>query len=243
MASKFCTKCGVSKSLDQFYFEKARARHKTVCKECYPRTQNKRTAEQRAAYRRRRDPSMRAYRTREQIQCDAEAKRRAKAEAAARRLATTAPKRPSVGSKDWYAVASQEEIETYRAAQRNKSARMHQKHLEKRRLKTKLYKRTHREAVSKWGRDRWSRQADAADGTLTPSVIRSLAEHELFCAYCRVELNDDNRTMDHVAPICRGGNHSIDNVVMCCRGCNTSKASRPLLLWLAEREQGLRHAA
>ncbi len=72
---KTCKKCGKEKVLGDFYFEKTRNRYKPVCKSCYPRSNNKKTPEQRAEYRRKHNPCMRQYRSRASINEDANTKR------------------------------------------------------------------------------------------------------------------------------------------------------------------------
>lgn len=46
------------------------------------------------------------------------------------------------------------------------------------------------------------------------------------CFYCRTELTNENRTIDHYVPLSRGGEHSISNIVCCCNSCNSSKQNR-----------------
>lgn len=51
------------------------------------------------------------------------------------------------------------------------------------------------------------------------------------CAYCGVELDDTNRTVDHVVPIAQHGNNHLDNLALACAPCNTSKANRTVEQW------------
>ena len=44
------------------------------------------------------------------------------------------------------------------------------------------------------------------------------------CQYCGSYLPEDVRTIDHVIPVSRGGNHEWNNVVACCKYCNSVKA-------------------
>lgn len=43
------------------------------------------------------------------------------------------------------------------------------------------------------------------------------------CTYCGTELNDDNRSVDHVYPMSAGFANSRLNIVHCCRTCNDKK--------------------
>lgn len=60
-----CNRCGTEKSVDQFYFNKARNRHRTTCKTCWldnpAPNSGRRTPEQRAAYRRMRGETLVRY--------------------------------------------------------------------------------------------------------------------------------------------------------------------------------------
>ena len=57
--------------------------------------------------------------------------------------------------------------------------------------------------------------------------------HGATCAYCGVESNPRNITLDHVAP--RRGQTAYDrrdNLVLACKRCNTAKADKPFLMYL-----------
>lgn len=56
-------------------------------------------------------------------------------------------------------------------------------------------------------------------------------EYVGLCAYCQAPAT----TLDHVVPISRGGAHSKSNLVPACKSCNSSKHTKPLLVWLATR--------
>lgn len=46
------------------------------------------------------------------------------------------------------------------------------------------------------------------------------------CRYCGISLTDRRRTVDHVIPLTRGGEHARANLVPCCQPCNSSKNAR-----------------
>lgn len=56
------------------------------------------------------------------------------------------------------------------------------------------------------------------------------------CYYCHVatvssiEFRWDQRTIDHVIPISKGGGHVLDNVVVCCQRCNVTKSNKAMRL-------------
>lgn len=51
------------------------------------------------------------------------------------------------------------------------------------------------------------------------------------CAYCEADLDDYNRTVDHVHPRSRGGSNRMENLVLCCKACNTDKGDQLLEEW------------
>jgi 5-methylcytosine-specific restriction endonuclease McrA len=55
-----------------------------------------------------------------------------------------------------------------------------------------------------------------------------------ICSYC-----GERRTLslDHIDPLTLGGEHDVENAAAVCRPCNSSKRSKPLLLWLVHRAQ------
>lgn len=54
------------------------------------------------------------------------------------------------------------------------------------------------------------------------------------CFYCGCELNDSNRTIDHVIPLSKGGKNTLENVVPCCFGCNNKKGTKTIREFLAK---------
>lgn len=45
-----------------------------------------------------------------------------------------------------------------------------------------------------------------------------------ICFYCHVNLNDENRTLDHLVPKAHGGSDGVHNLVLCCKEHNHRKA-------------------
>lgn len=43
------------------------------------------------------------------------------------------------------------------------------------------------------------------------------------CFYCGIQLNAENRSLDHKVPLVRGGTNDISNLVPCCLPCNQRK--------------------
>ena len=70
----------------------------------------------------------------------------------------------------------------------------------------------------------------ADDGSVTTEFLKFLFRKEI-CIYCNNKIPREQRSMDHIIPISRGGLHSIENLVMCCKSCNSSKRDRLLSEW------------
>lgn len=52
---------------------------------------------------------------------------------------------------------------------------------------------------------------------------RLLNRQAYRCAYCQQPLTSNNRQIDHVIPLSKGGPHGPSNLVFACEGCNSSK--------------------
>lgn len=60
----------------------------------------------------------------------------------------------------------------------------------------------------------------------------SLLSREKFCRWCCTPLSDSNRTIDHIIPLARGGNHIPDNLAASCARCNSSRKDKLVEEWL-----------
>jgi hypothetical protein len=56
------------------------------------------------------------------------------------------------------------------------------------------------------------------------------------CAYSGKSLKDNNRTIDHVKPLIKGGLNEIFNCVPCDRSVNSSKHDKDFLQWYEKQE-------
>lgn len=76
--------------------------------------------------------------------------------------------------------------------------------------------------------------------------VRTLLEGRDFCLYCgkpiakaydRTPEGKSTRTyinLDHMDPLCLGGEHSSENIVYCCIKCNERKGSKAFIEWLKQ---------
>ena len=56
---------------------------------------------------------------------------------------------------------------------------------------------------------------------------------EYKCAYCGSE---ENITLDHILPQCKGGLDIKTNVIACCHSCNQSKGHEHWKLWYVQQD-------
>jgi len=61
--------------------------------------------------------------------------------------------------------------------------------------------------------------------------IKDQWEHK--CAYCE---SQENITLDHIIPQCKGGLDIKTNVVACCHSCNQSKGHEHWKLWYVQQD-------
>jgi 5-methylcytosine-specific restriction endonuclease McrA len=64
------------------------------------------------------------------------------------------------------------------------------------------------------------------DGSLTPRVLARLFASSVHCPYCRRRMRSEDKSLDHIVPRSKGGQHSILNVCVCCRSCNAKKSAK-----------------
>jgi 5-methylcytosine-specific restriction endonuclease McrA len=68
-------------------------------------------------------------------------------------------------------------------------------------------------------RAEWNRNRD----TLAILVFQRDGYH---CAWCDVELDNENWSIDHIIPISKGGTNELFNLQPMCRSCNSMKGDR-----------------
>jgi len=67
------------------------------------------------------------------------------------------------------------------------------------------------------------------DGTLTKQVVARLFAATRDCPYCGRRMCSRDKSLDHLIPRSRGGEHGLVNVAVCCLQCNLKKARRTAL--------------
>ena len=77
--------------------------------------------------------------------------------------------------------------------------------------------------------ERRKRRRVSEDGTVE---YESLLAERSNCPYCGTALSEANRTIDHLDPLSRGGEHSASNLSVCCQPCNSAKRAMGFHEWL-----------
>lgn len=79
---------------------------------------------------------------------------------------------------------------------------------------------------------RRSKQTSSLTGTEYSDWVTSQIK---LCTYCGISCSEAFH-VDHIEPLNKGGLHELDNLTIACPSCNTSKGQKPLLLFLAFKQ-------
>ncbi len=120
-----------------------------------------------------------------------------------------------------------------------------EKHCASNRLWNKANPEKCRKACSKWNkrnpgksRQRTRKRMALLRGVTFEDCSKKieLLMLERFCRWCCRVLTEENRTIDHVIPLARGGHHISDNLVAACAWCNSSRRDKLISEWLFEQK-------
>lgn len=113
----------------------------------------------------------------------------------------------------------------------------HSDHAEQERRRHKLWAKQNPDKASKWHRNNPEAYRDAVrrsnhkrrsqtEGVLSQDIYDVLMlKQEGLCVYCKADLNESGRHLDHIIPLALGGSNTDENVQLLCPTCNTSKGS------------------
>ena len=237
---KCCTKCGVTKSIDEFFkLKKSLDGHRTVCKEC--------TGKQVSAWQlANHDKVLGYYKNfhKKYKEKEKESRRRRETTDLGRAKKNTyqrayyhAHKEKFKVSRDKYRAEHREELlakkRQYGADHREERALVNRIWREANRevnlAKKRAYGKTHPEVGFRHTQKRRAQKRTTQIEVFTRQqweFLKSLCGYR--CAYCRkktVALQQD-----HVIPLARGGTHTLDNIVPACGPCNQKKGVKPVSL-------------
>lgn len=112
---------------------------------------------------------------------------------------------------------------------RNK--KWHEENKERAQATCKKWEERNRGKRASYSQKRRAIKRDVDDGTVTPEIARALYEEEI-CCYCKKFVEREDRHMEHIHPLSRGGKHTITNIRMACVTCNLSKGNMLLSEYL-----------
>lgn len=69
-------------------------------------------------------------------------------------------------------------------------------------------------------------------GSLSRAEVAAIKSERCDCLYCGTPLADDDKVMDHMDPLSKGGAHDRSNIVVCCAKCNGAKSAKQFADWL-----------
>lgn len=75
----------------------------------------------------------------------------------------------------------------------------------------------------------------ACDGTITPNVLYHLFSRTKVCGFCGCDMAYQDKSLDHLVPISRGGVHGVENVEVVCLPCNKAKHTATALEYIMAR--------
>lgn len=69
------------------------------------------------------------------------------------------------------------------------------------------------------------------------NIMREVRESQNICCYCGKELAPEERKVDHIHPINRGGETVLENLAVCCQRCNFEKQDMTLQEYIAYKSK------
>lgn len=77
-----------------------------------------------------------------------------------------------------------------------------------------------------------------SDSTLNAKSLIKLFSSFDSCPVCGNYMKRNDKTLDHIVPLSKGGMHSIHNSIIVCRSCNSSKGAKDFENWLSQLSWG-----
>lgn len=140
-----------------------------------------------------------------------------------------------IQSRDWHR-RNKEWVRRYEEEHRDHLLKIRREHnREYRKQPNAIAMRRAREKTAKvrlYNRNRQAlRRTTTRQGDVTPEMLQKLLDSQSRCCYCRKLFNSRReKTIDHVIPVSKGGQHVLSNLVVACKPCNSRKHDEILFL-------------
>lgn len=82
------------------------------------------------------------------------------------------------------------------------------------------------ERLQKAKKKRYALMRETSDGSLTGAVVQGLFDSAKRCPDCGEIMRRPDKSLDHIVPLSKGGQHRIGNVRVVCLPCNGRKGSK-----------------
>ena len=109
---------------------------------------------------------------------------------------------------------------------RKQKAEYYQRHKPRLLAKNKKYRQENADKCRLYGKNRYARKMKA-EGTFTKEDIKKIYERQKGkCHWCGVKLSFQEKTIDHIKPLVKGGSNWPSNLCIACKPCNSSKKDK-----------------
>ncbi len=214
--SKKCSKCGQTKSLDDFSRDRsAKDGLQSACKGCRRLVVGE--------WRRKNPDKVRAYSKMYQRE-NADQRREYRREWRRRN-----PEASRTQKREWREKNIERALEQERERLRRWRALNYEKDRETQRQREAAFRLANPERArekSRQSKQRWrARKRDGVGYKVAAKDLRKLWSAR--CVACGLTAD----SLDHVIPLSRGGSHGIGNLAPMCRACNSSKGAKTVTEW------------
>ena len=112
----------------------------------------------------------------------------------------------------------------------------YQAHKDQEKEYNKEYRKNNPDKVFNQNNKRRQREKLQGMGIIKEQWLDMMQYFDFKCAYSGKSLNKDNRSIDHIKPLIKGGLNEIFNCVPCDRSINSSKNDKDFMEWYKQQE-------
>lgn len=105
------------------------------------------------------------------------------------------------------------------------------KNRERRKATITAWGQANKDQILTYAAKRRTKKAKAKGAHTTEQWLNLLASYHGKCVYCGAKAT----AREHIVPLDGGGTNDIENIAPACKPCNSSKGTKPLLVWLLTR--------